>query len=123
MRLSPLLSRISLFTSLPALAFALVAIFGVRSGVFSLALGMQVMLPAVALGLIGFVTGAAWTWLALRWPTGMTPVFMDGSELWGYWMRFHRPPGQRPGPSAERPPRPGEGRRLRTRIGTAVSQW
>jgi hypothetical protein len=66
MRLSVLLSRISLFAALPALIVALCAILCVRFGVLSLAAGMNLMIPAAALALVAFVAGGVWTWMALR---------------------------------------------------------
>lgn len=66
MRLSFLSSRISLAGFLLGLAVSLTAILGVRLGYFDLAFGLELMLPAIAIGAVGFVAGAIWLGHALK---------------------------------------------------------
>jgi Protein of unknown function (DUF1499) len=59
-------ARVSFAAFLIAAALALVAVAGVRLGAFPFALGFNLMIPAVIVGLIAFAAGAAWCYSAFQ---------------------------------------------------------
>jgi hypothetical protein len=59
-------ARVSFAAFLVAAALALAAVAGVRLGAFPFALGFNLMIPGVIVGLIAFAAGAAWCYSAFQ---------------------------------------------------------
>jgi len=66
MRFQLAAARLSFAAFVIAAAIALVAVAGVRLGLFAYGFGFKLMIPAVAFGLIAFAAGAAWGLRAFR---------------------------------------------------------
>lgn len=65
MRTQPLLARVSLIASIVGSLIALAACAGTRLHIFSLDLGLRVLVPGVGIGIVGLICGGAWIWRAL----------------------------------------------------------
>lgn len=65
MRHQPLLARIAFGAFLAGALIALLACAGTRAGLWPLAIGLDVLIPGLVVGTIGFGCGTAWIWRAL----------------------------------------------------------
>lgn len=65
MRTQPLIARISFAAFFVGAAIALAASAGTRLGLFTLDLGLKVLVPGIAIGAAGLLCGGAWMWRAL----------------------------------------------------------
>jgi hypothetical protein len=65
MRHQPLLAKIAFGSFILGASIALVACLGTRLHHWGLPVGAKLLLPGLALGLLGFVAGAGWIWRAL----------------------------------------------------------
>jgi hypothetical protein len=65
MRTQPLLARTSFIAFLVGALIALAACGGTRLRILPLETGLHVLVPGVAIGVIGLICGAAWIWRAL----------------------------------------------------------
>lgn len=102
MRHQPLLAKIAFISFLIGALVALAACGGTRAGLFDIALGLKLIVPGIAAGVVGLGFGAAWIWRALAmnnslgWRFGAAgligALILTGIPANHLWLSYTLPP-------------------------------
>ena len=102
MRYQPILAKVAFAGFLLGLAVALTAAFGTRLGLWNFALGVKLLVPGVAVGVVALGCGAAWIARALAannslgWRLGgiglVGSALLVGIPADNLWHRYSLPP-------------------------------